>query len=352
MARTTLSRKWAMLLVAGVVLIFALPASATFPGKNGKIAFVGGNLGPNGGDIFTMNPDGSEVKQLTTFVDSGGAACCASWSPNGRQLVFAAFPKGASTYQLWIMDADGSSQRQLLNDSNGFDLQPNFSPDGSQIVFNRFSSVFQGAIYRIRADGTGLTALVDFDPNPDISDFNPVYSPDGRTIAFDSVDRSGLIYAVYVMNADGSNIRPLSPPWLEAWMADWSPDGKKMIFSTHALYPQNTVTPQGWLMSTDADDAELEQITFPGKSRDVGPVWSPQGDAIAFERDSPDGTTFAIYVTNPHGSGERLVFQGPRSDAATFSSPLGRVLGRGKDKPNLRLIQTGAQAPRWGPAQE
>jgi TolB protein len=122
MARTTLSRKWAMLLVAGVVLNLALPASATFPGKNGKIAFIGGNLGPNGGDIFTMNPDGSDVKQLTTFADNGGAACCGSWSRDGRQLVFAAFPAGASTYQLWMMNADGSNQHQLLNDSNGFDL--------------------------------------------------------------------------------------------------------------------------------------------------------------------------------------------------------------------------------------
>jgi TolB protein len=352
MARRTLSSLWTMLLVVVVVFSSAMPARATLPGKNGRIAFVGGNLGPNGGDIFTMKSDGSDVKQLTTFADNGGAACCGSWSPNGRQLVFAAFPAGASTYQLWMMNADGSNQHQLLNDSNGFDLQPNFSPDGSQIVFNRFSSVFQGAIYRIQADGTGLAALVDFDPNPDINDFNPIYSPDGRTIAFDSVDRSGLIYAVYVMNADGSQLHAVSPPWLEAWIPDWSPDGKKMIFSTRALYPQNTLTPQGWLMSTDADDAELEQITFPGKSRDLGPVWSPQGNAIAFERDSPDGRTFAIYVTNPDGSGERLVFQGPRSDAATFSSPLGPVLGRGKDKPDLRLIQTGAQSPRWGPAQE
>jgi TolB protein len=351
MARRSLSSLWGMLLVAVVVFSLAMPARATFPGKNGRIAFVGGNLGPNGGDIFTMESDGGDVKQLTTFADNGGAACCGSWSPDGRQLVFAAFPAGASTYQLWMMNADGSNQRQLLNDPNGFDLSPNFSPDGSQIVFNRFSAVFQGAIYRIRADGTGLTALVDFDPNPDSSAFDPIYSPDGLTIAFDSVDRSGLIYAVYVMGTDGSHIHPLSPPWLEAWTPDWSPDGKKMIFSTRALYPQNTLTPQGWMMSNDADDAELEQITFPGKSRDLGPVWSPQGDAIAFERDSPDGSTFAIYVTNPDGSGERPVFQRPRSGgAAPLSSPIGRLLARGKDKPDLRLIQTGGAAPRWGPA--
>jgi Tol biopolymer transport system component len=87
-----------------------------------------------------MNADGRDVQQLTTFAANGGIACCGFWSPDGRQLVFAAQPAGAPTYQLW-MNADGSNQRPLLNDPNGHDQEPNFSPDGSQIVFTRFNAV-------------------------------------------------------------------------------------------------------------------------------------------------------------------------------------------------------------------
>jgi len=334
--------------MAAVVLTLAVPASATFPGKNGRVAFVG-NPGPNGGDIFTMNPDGSDVKQLTTIAANGGAACCGFWSPDGRQLLFAAQPAGAPTYQLWMMNADGSNQRQLLSDPNGYDMEPSFSPDGSQIVFTRFNAVFQGAIYRIQADGTGLTALADFSPNPDVSDFDPVYSPDGKAIAFDSRLRSGLIYAVFLMDPDGSHIRPASPAWLEAQMPDWSPDGENMIFSTRTSYPPNTVTEQIWTMGTDADDAALEQITFPGSSNDIGPVWSPQGDAIAFERDSADGSRFSIYVKSLDGSGEQMVFQGARGRTPDATSPIRTGLGGVRNHAAARPIQTSAQGPCWGP---
>ena len=348
MARGIPGSWFVVLLVTAVVFAVALPASTTFPGKNGRIAFVG-NLGPNGGDIFTMNSDGSDVQQLTTFAANGGAACCGFWSLDGRQLVFAAQPAGAPTYQLWMMNADGSNQRQLLNDPNGYDQEPSFSPDGSQIVFTRFNSAFQGAIYRIAADGTGLTALADFSPNPDVSDFDPVYSPDGKAIAFDSRLRSGLIYAVFLMDPDGSHIRPASPAWLEAQMPDWSPDGEKMIFSTRTSYPPNTVTRQIWAMATDADDAGLEQITFPGSSNDIGPVWSPQGDAIAFERDSADGSTFSIYVKSLDRSGAQMVFQGARNRTLDSSSSIRSGLGGMRSHDAARRIQTGAAAPRWGP---
>ncbi len=335
--------------IATIVLALAMPASATFPGKNGRIAFVGGNLGPNGGDIFTMNSNGSDVRQLTTFAVNGGAACCGFWSPDGRQLVFAAQPAGAATYELWIMNTDGSNQRQLLNDPNGFDLEPSFSPDGSLIVFTRFNAVFQGAIYRIAADGTGLTALADFSSDPDISDFDPVYSPDGKTIAFDSDNRGGLIYAVFLMNSDGSHIRPASPAWLEGEMPDWSPDGEQMIFSTRSDYAPNTVTRQIWAIATNVRDAGLEQITFPGSSNDIGPAWSPEGDAIAFERDSADGSTSSIYVKSLDGSGEQMVFRGARSRALDSSSPIRNGLRGMRSHNTARRIQTGAAGPRWGP---
>ena len=68
-------------LVTVLVALAALPAHATFPGKNGRIAFV------QGPDIFTMNPDGTNIKQLT-HVGPDGLASWPAWSADGKQIVF------------------------------------------------------------------------------------------------------------------------------------------------------------------------------------------------------------------------------------------------------------------------
>ena len=61
----------------------------------------------------------------------------------------------------------------------------------------------------MRLDGTGLTAITPLQQAA--GDFGPVYSPDGSEIAFESYDREGILGAVYVMNADGSDIRRITP---------------------------------------------------------------------------------------------------------------------------------------------
>jgi len=337
------------LLVAAVVLTLISPASATFPGKNGKIVFVEAP-GPNlFVDVFTVNPDGSDVQQLTFIAANGGSLCCPSWSPDGRQLVFAAEPAGTSTNQLWIMNADGSNQRQLLSDPDGFAQYPSFSPDGTQIVFDRCGAV-NCAIYRVQADGTGLTALTPFSPNPDVSDFFPVYSPDGGTIAFTSFARGGVINAVYLMDADGSHVRLLSPPSLEAWIPDWSPDGGRLAFTTHALYPSNTLNQQLWTQEMDKKN-EIRQISFPGPAHDFDPSWSPQGNQIVFERDAPDFSTTALYIINVDGTGLRKLhmFSGRAGRSFAPMWPTAGRRGKAAGRQSNQLIQGQVFQPHWGP---
>src|SRR5947209_6239576 len=199
-------------------LITALPGFAGhgFDHDDGsRIVFI------QGPDVFTMKPDGTGVKQLTK-VGANTAALWASWSPDAKQLVFAEFPPSGPS-QLWLMNADGSNQHQLFNDSLD-DSFPSFSPNGSHIAFTRCKTDFsQCAISRIRTDGTGLTAITDF--QPDIFDIAPVYSPGGETIAFGSFNRGGVLGAIYLMEADGTEIRRLTPSELGAHQPFWSPDG-------------------------------------------------------------------------------------------------------------------------------
>jgi Tol biopolymer transport system component len=166
--------KWITAIAVLPTLLAALagPAWASFPGRNGRIAFI------QGPDIYTMNADGSDVRQLTSLGPSN-SAFYEAWSPDGLQLIFVEFPPGAPT-QIWVMNADGSNQHQLFSDPLYNDFDPTFSPDGKEVVFTRCQLTGNCAIYRVEADGTGMTAVTNFDPNPDVSDIEPVYSPDGR----------------------------------------------------------------------------------------------------------------------------------------------------------------------------
>jgi hypothetical protein len=82
-------------------------ANASFPGENGRIAFV------QWPDIFTMNPDGSDVRQLTNL-GPDRFAFWESWSPDGKQIVFNESSSADFRFELWLMNADGSNQHVLL----------------------------------------------------------------------------------------------------------------------------------------------------------------------------------------------------------------------------------------------
>jgi len=345
-----------------VALASAVPAHATFRGKNGRIAF-GQFTGPNVGDIFTMNPDGSDVRQLTFFGASGGSAGLGDWSPDGSGLVFAQQAAPSAPNQLWIMNANGSDQHQLLNDPSHNDYGPSFSPDGTQIVFTRcIIGSFQCAIDRVKADGSKLTQILPVNSNPDILDFNPAYSQDGSMIAFHSLFRNGLLEAIYLTNADGSGIHSLTPPRLGADEADWSPDGTTIAFSSNdancGFGSCFVLSAEIWLVS--ADGRETRRLTFNNNQwhglntvpHDLAPSWSPQGDAIVFQRDSPDGSQHAIYVMNRDGSNQKLILQLPGRRPVDLPVRNG-IAGARRTTPNmLKLIQQRGFFPRWGPARE
>jgi Tol biopolymer transport system component len=339
--------------IAAILLMLAAPAEATFAGKNGRIAFVQG--AGTGTDIFTMKPNGSDVKQLTSFGSTGGQTCCVAWSPDGKQLVFAAAASANENAQLWIMGSDGSNQHLLLDDPSDFDMEPSFSPDGSQIVFSRCGTI-NCAIYRVQVDGTGLTAITNFNPNHDVFDLWPAYSPDGKTIAFTSFNRNnGFLCAIYTVDAAGSNFHILTPPRLTAFEPDWSPDGKKIAFSVNSNF-STILDEEIWVIN--ADGSQPVRLTNNNRHwngyltgpHDFSASWSPQGNKIVLERDSPDFSSSAIYLINPDGSGQTLVFQGMRNKGTEFFRIGGVAPGHLLPKRHLKLIESGGFSPRWGPA--
>lgn len=112
--------------------------------------------------IFTMNPDGTDVRQVST--GDGGSDFWPSWSPDGSTIVFAAIRR--EDWGIWAVDANGSNERMILGGTGvGYVEDPVWSPDGSLIAFVGNLSVDDyspdDGVYVMRADGTNVTPIAD-----------------------------------------------------------------------------------------------------------------------------------------------------------------------------------------------
>jgi Tol biopolymer transport system component len=249
------------------------------------------------------------------------------------------------------MNADGSNPHLLLNDPEFDDEAASFSPDGSHVIFTRCGPLdgeFPCAIYRVNVDGSGLLPITPV--RIELADFQPVYAPDGATIAFESFGRDGLLSAIYIMNADGTKIRPLSPAELSGFAPDWSPDGRLLTFTTKCCNPE---LPNLAIIARDG--ATVRQLTD-----DKGVIasgrgsWSPQGDAIVFRSINFETGENGIYMVNADGSGAKLILK-VRPSAFLKHGP--RTIRRSsrvkknKKVPDSKQVEDGGTLPRWGSAQ-
>jgi TolB protein len=304
-----------------------------------------------------MKPDGSDERQLTSLAQNLFIQNSAQWSPDGRQLVFPVGTGNPVPGQIWVMNADGSNQHVVFTDSANLDFNTTFSPDGKHIAFTRCQAGGAGpcAIYRIRSDGSDLTALTNFDPNPDIVDAFPEYSPDGERIAFTNLTREGVLEAVYVMNADGSGVHRLSPPAIGAAFPDWSPNGERIAFDTNdpfcggggCFFPN----PEIWMIGADGDG--LKRLTGDPNFLDFNPSWAPQGNAIVFEQDDPSFTTSQLLVLNldQEGASPAVIHKGStrKSHRAAAAKAAARKNST-TNAPPLKIIEDDGFTPHWGPA--
>jgi len=263
------------------------------PAAAGEIAFYSERDG--NAEIYVVNADDTGWRRLT---DDPAEDVCPDWSPDGTQLVFITArhdpnPTGCfrdCSYEIYVMNADGSNPRRLT-DTPANELHPVWSPDGSQIAF---ASARDGnnEIYVMDSDGSNARRLTD----TEAGEMHPTWSPDGSRIAFNS-DRDGN-WEIYVIDADGSNPRRLtdSPAW--DLFPDWSPDGTEIVFFTTDPGKQNQD-----IAVMAADGSNLRLLTDTPRTVDEDPVWSPDGAYIAFQSDR-DGN-FEIYAMRADGSEQR-----------------------------------------------
>jgi TolB protein len=222
-------------------------------------------------DIYVMNVDGSERRRLvrnTVVVDISLPSHLA-WSPRGDKIAFVTARDGDS--EIYVMNADGSEQRKLTRNTVR-DFYPVWSPDGRRIAFER-----NGQVWLMNADGSGQRRLT----RNGARNFAPAWSPGGRRIAFerrvgrgkygrcDRCPGSGVGFQVYVMNADGSEARKLAQ---DAGQPVWSPDGRKIAFEKN---PGSAPRRQSDIYVMNADGSEQRNLTRTPRHKESQPVWSP-----------------------------------------------------------------------------
>jgi Tol biopolymer transport system component len=268
-------------LIASIIalgLVFAPSADATFPGKNGKIAFERATF-ELAGNLETINPDGSGLTTLLRdrFVTG-------SWSPDGSMIAFQGYP-----YRIYTIRADGTGFTQLTipqPDPTGepiFDRHPSWSPDG-RIAFARQSAA-NATIYVMNANGSNQTQITSG------HDIDPAWSPDGSRIAFMRYrDRA---YDLYTVAPDGSQLTRLDGLRAD-WSPDWSPDSSKLAYAAvDGVHIANA-------------DGSGDRFLVPGET----PVWSPDGNQIAFRRPYT-----GLHIVSVDGSG---LVQIPGSEQFSF----------------------------------
>jgi TolB protein len=169
-----------------------------------------------------------------------------AWSPDGERLVFARGLKSRKTMgrlhmyigpvcsgqQLFTVNLDGSGLKELTHSETNFNARPAWSPDGSTIAYMSGPSQDEARkadIFLMQVDGSNQRALTHGGAKEVNGD--PAWSPEGNEIAFCS-NRGGS-YELYIMNRVGANLRQLTHGTPDGVRhPSWSPDGRQIVFAT------------------------------------------------------------------------------------------------------------------------
>lgn len=226
------------------------------------------------GVIATVAMDDGEVP--TWLTDPFARVGDPSWSPDGSQIAFAAANKPADFAAIYVMNADGSDRR-LVVELDGSNLSaPDWSPDGEKLVFVSLAGATSEAepkysdLFIVGIDGSGLTNLTE---SPTTNESTPSWSPDGDVIAYrrnegnisDSIqliDSTGRSAGTVFDDSDAGEIGDI----------DWSPDGRLIAFTSSLALTDTDIEGDLDVWTIRVDGTGLTNLTTGGA---YGISWQP-----------------------------------------------------------------------------
>lgn len=284
-------------------------------------------------DLYLMNADGSEMRQLTQTAAQEDAPI---FSPDGLRIAYLSRPANADKYQLFMMNSDGSGARSLTGDQTDV-RTPAFAPDGKYIIYTANPKAMTithepgDQIFITTVEGGNTRQLT----KNSYQNGNPVFSPDGSLVAFKRAlthrGRSMGGYTwddwdIYVMNFDGTNERRLTNKEFNyTSIPRFTPDGQRIVFSADlSLYNIDSKGTRSLkFFATDLYFVDLRRPGELGKLSDNAsappvdssdnkpvssqPTLSPDGARIAFICDRANAYDYEICAMNSDGSNLRVL---------------------------------------------
>lgn len=249
--------------------------------------------------VYVMSPDQSGERLLTNGSQP-------EWSPDGAKVALVRSGHGKPE-GLYVINRDGTGLRRLVAQ---YAPSPAWSPDGTQIVFwtTKGLALVDVASGRVRKLTRG-------------EDDKPVWSPRADRIAF--MRWQGDRFAIAAINADGTQLRVLTPALYNAHNPAWSPDGRRLAFNGNFGIGDTGY----WdVYVMNADGSDLTNLTQSEAPSEEHPQWSPSGQWIAFSSTNTRRYNPDIHTIRADGTRHRnLTRSRSREDDASWS-PNGRSL--------------------------
>jgi TolB protein len=215
------------------------------------------------------------------------------WDPHGHTRMIA----------LFTVEPDGSDVQQLTDPPAGVETgRPDWSPDGLSIAYMRtnLDEPRRPHIVRIAADGSSREDLTK-GHCPKVrcqAESDPAWSPDGIRIAFVRVVRD--VPSIFVMRSDGTHRRRVMPPPPDRFVDStpaWSPQGDRLVFARYDQRYENAT-----LVVVRLDDGHADRITAWNPHGGSHPDWSPDGGSILFQEPTVGHET-QLFTVSPDGTG-------------------------------------------------
>ena len=317
--RRSLIQLSGLVAVAVIAAAGATSAAAKPGGPNGKIVTNSDNLVTGKEQVYTVDPDGTDQQLVYNNSEVG------EWSPDGRRIPLFLQP---GPELLFDVDTGGSVDFGLP-----FDRYPDlalfcgaWSPDGARLACEGFGQTDPSlnGVYTLRASDGGDLQRVTYDPNGD--DAPSDYSPNGKRLVITRANET--TYELDTVKLDGSGMKRITPGGMDFNFGNgnWSSQGNQIVFSAHV--PNGDYHSSVWVVHFDGSGLRQLPIAGPcgGPFADpstfgcFNPVWSPNGQKIAFGRNQDDGQR-DLYTVNADGSGLFQVTHTP--DISEFNGDWG-----------------------------